>query len=75
MARAMTVSNPTATTYEFNIEAVDGTSLGTMSNQPALPLPGDVLELFVQQVATYWKVRTRRFTTGGRIVVIADRVT
>ena len=61
-------------TYEFSVELPDRTSVETMTNQPALPLPGDILELFPQQVATYYKVRTRRFTTGGRIVVVVDQV-
>jgi hypothetical protein len=70
----MTVTNPGTTTYEFNVELPDGASLGTMGGQPALPQPGDVLELFPQQVASYYEVRTRRFTTGGRIVVIVNPV-
>lgn len=60
-------------TYEFGVEDADGSSLGTMSNQPALPVPGDVLELVgSQNQIVYRKVRTRRFTTGGRVVVIVD---
>lgn len=60
--------------YEFNVELAEGRSLGAMTNQPALPQRDDVLELFTQDVVTYYKVRTRRFTTGGRVVLIVDPV-
>lgn len=60
--------------YEFNVELAEGRSLGTMRNQPALPQRDDVLELFTQDVVTYYKVRARRFTTGGRVVLIVDSV-
>jgi hypothetical protein len=68
----MTVINPATTTYEFNVELRTGHSLGTMERQPAIPQPGDVLELFPQDVATYYEVQTRRFTTGGHVVVVVD---
>lgn len=69
----MTAHFPQTTTFEFNIESPDGASRGTMADQPTLPERGDVLELFGNQGAVeYWTVRTRRFTTSGRIVVIVD---
>jgi len=62
-------------TYEFNIEAADGSSLGTMQGQPTIPALGDVLELVgSQNQIVYWKVRLRRFTTGGRVVIVVDRI-
>jgi hypothetical protein len=71
----MTVTNPTpTTTYTFNVESADGSSLGTMQGQPALPEPGDVLELLNGQEVVYWKVRTRRFTHEGRVTLIVERV-
>lgn len=70
----MTVTNPGTTTYEFNVETTDGASRGTMQGQPALPEPGDVLELLDGQEFRYWHVRHRQFTTGGRAVVIVDPV-
>ncbi len=45
-----------------------------MQNQPALPEPGDVLELLNGQQFVYWEVRTRRFTREGRVTVIVDPV-
>jgi hypothetical protein len=69
----MTVVNPPTTTYEFNIEAADGSSLGTMQGQPVLPDRGDVLELTGSQGRIlYWQVRKRRFTTSGRVLLIVD---
>lgn len=64
----------TVTEFRFGVELTGGTSLGTMERQPALPQPGDVLEIFRQQVATYYEVRTRRFTDSGRVVVIVEPV-
>jgi hypothetical protein len=62
------------TIYDFGVETPDGVSQGSMENQPTLPAPGDVLELFPPQggAASYWQVRRRRFTNGGCVVVIVD---
>jgi hypothetical protein len=65
--------SPTYGSYEFEVESADGASRGAMTRQPALPEPGDVLELFDSQgAARYYKVRTRRFTEGGRVTVVVD---
>jgi hypothetical protein len=70
----MTVTN-TPIPYTFNVEAADGSSLGTMEGQPTLPEPNDVLELVgSQNQIVYWKVRLRRFTAGGRVTVVVDRI-
>lgn len=60
--------------HDFNVETTDGASRGAMQNQPALPEPGDVLELLNGQQFVYWEVRTRRFTREGRVTVIVDPV-
>ena len=62
-------------TYEFNVETADGSLLGTMMNQPTLPDRDDVLELTGNQnEIAYWKVRLRRFTISGRVVIIVDPI-
>lgn len=57
--------------YDLVIAAPDGSTHGEIKAAPALPEPGDRVEVAVNQQIQHWEVLRRRFTTSGNVVVIA----